>query len=137
MTDSWESISSTCQSAVRSSIPERWRLQRPPDASVTDVRDIPRTCGLLTPAQLEITELTTGELVTKLHTGSLTAVEATEAFCARAAIAHQCVCVDMLFCVNDGRAILSTLLILEYRGFPGELSYDVLLRGGDSTSQRT
>lgn len=91
MSESWETIASTNQSAVLNAIPTKWHLQERPDPSVTDVRGIPRSCGLLTSKQLGITEMTTSELVRGLHSGALTAVEATEAFCARAAIAHQCV----------------------------------------------
>ncbi|EXJ88508.1 hypothetical protein A1O1_05438 [Capronia coronata CBS 617.96] len=95
----WQEVASACQSAVLQSIPEKWRLPSKPDASVTDVRDIPRTCGLITPQQLAITDQTTDELVTQLATGKLTSVQVTEAFCARAAIAHQCVnCLTAFYC---------------------------------------
>jgi amidase len=89
--EAWESIASACQSSVLEAIPAKWRLSTRPDASVTDVRHIPQTCGLMTKEQLTITEQTASELLPQLHAGSLTAVEVTEAFCARAAIAHQCV----------------------------------------------
>ncbi|OAA55296.1 Amidase [Niveomyces insectorum RCEF 264] len=89
--ESWETIASACQSAVLNAIPDKWKLPTPPAASVTDVTGIPRSCGLLTPAQLDITEQTADALVKQLRSGQLTSVEVTEAFCARAAIAHQCV----------------------------------------------
>ncbi|KAL1901092.1 hypothetical protein Sste5346_002159 [Sporothrix stenoceras] len=87
----WQSIASKCQTAVIKAIPEKWHLPSPPDASVTDVTGIPRSCGLLTERQLELTEQTADALVKRLQAGELTSVELTEAFCARAAVAHQCV----------------------------------------------
>ncbi|EED17438.1 amidase, putative [Talaromyces stipitatus ATCC 10500] len=85
----WEEIASRCQSDLLNSIPQRWRLSTRP--SSTDVRDVPRSCGLLTQDQLKITEMTAAELVSQLSSGQLSSFEVTEAFCARAAIAHQCV----------------------------------------------
>lgn len=87
----WESIAASCQAAVIKAIPEKWHLASPPDASVTDVTGVPRSCGLLTERQLELTEQTADALVKQLQAGVLTSVELTEAFCARAAVAHQCV----------------------------------------------
>ncbi|RDL30015.1 putative Amidase [Venustampulla echinocandica] len=87
--ESFQSIASSCQSAVLEAIPSKWRLQGRPEG--TDVRHIPRSCGLMTPQQLLITEKSATELLSELHSGSLTSVEVTEAFCARAAIAHQCI----------------------------------------------
>lgn len=88
---SWEATAAASQSAVLTAIPTKWRLKESPDPSVTDVRYVPRTCGLLTSKQLEITETTTSDLTRNLQSGALTAVEVTEAYCARAAVAHQCV----------------------------------------------
>ncbi|ERS94839.1 hypothetical protein HMPREF1624_08736 [Sporothrix schenckii ATCC 58251] len=87
----WESIAATCQANVLKAIPQKWHLPSPPDASVTDVTGVPRSCGLLTDRQLALTEQTADALVKQLQSGELTSVELTEAFCARAAIAHQCV----------------------------------------------
>ncbi len=91
MAATWQTISSDAQAALLNSIPSKWRLSSPIDPSMTDVRSIPRTCGLLTPKQLEITEQTASQLLPQLKEGKLSSVEVTEAFCARAAIAHQCV----------------------------------------------
>ncbi|CAK7234683.1 hypothetical protein SCUCBS95973_009019 [Sporothrix curviconia] len=87
----WERIAASCQAAVRAKIPAKWQLPQPVDASVTDVTGVPRSCGLLTERQLFLTEQTADALANQLQTGALTSVEVTEAFCARAAIAHQVV----------------------------------------------
>lgn len=91
MVEAWQTIASEAQANLLKSIPLKWRLPSPVDSSVTDVRSIPRTCGLLTQRQIDITEQTASELVPQLRDGTLSSVEVTEAFCARAAIAHQCV----------------------------------------------
>ncbi|CAK7202871.1 hypothetical protein SEUCBS139899_005598 [Sporothrix eucalyptigena] len=87
----WENIAAASQAAVRQAIPSKWQLPAPIEASVTDVTGVPRSCGLLTEQQLFLTEQTADVLVKQLQTGELTSVEVTEAFCARAAIAHQVV----------------------------------------------
>lgn len=89
----WQEIAAKAQAEVHNAIPAAWKLSPaqldlPDDANVTD---IPWTCGILTPAQIEITEQNATELLTKMATGELSSVEVTEAFCARAAIAHQLV----------------------------------------------
>jgi amidase len=86
----WQAACTNAQSSVLASIPRKWILLSV-DKTTTDVTSIPRTCGLLTSEQLTITELTATALLKKLHTGELTSVEVTEAFCGRAAIAHQVV----------------------------------------------
>ncbi|OQV08962.1 hypothetical protein CLAIMM_13157 [Cladophialophora immunda] len=84
-------VAAKAQAEVLDAIPAKWKLSPAqldlaPNANVTD---IPRTCGLLTPAQIAITEQTATELLAKMATGELTSVAVTEAFCARAAIAQQ------------------------------------------------
>lgn len=88
-----QEVAASAQAAVHNAIPAAWKLA-PETLALADnanVIDIPRTCGILTPAQIEITEHTLTDLVEKLATRQLTSVEVTEAFCARAAIAHQLV----------------------------------------------
>jgi amidase len=76
-------------------IPAEWLLP----STITDtiranstisVIDIPRTCGMLTPKEVDITENHDAvDLVKKMAAKELTAVEVSQAFCKRAAIAHQ------------------------------------------------
>ncbi|KAL4934947.1 hypothetical protein BDV06DRAFT_234883 [Aspergillus oleicola] len=86
-------------------IPQQWRLSpsqipagmHSPADSVSNVQydrvnvmDIPRTCGLLSPKELEITEeWDIKGLLNQIHSQKLSAKEVIEAFCKRAAIAHQ------------------------------------------------
>ena len=90
---SWQDAASRAQAGVYDTIPAKWRLS-PAQLKLAEdanVMNVPLTCGILTPEQLAITEQTATELLTKLASGKLTSVDVTEAFCARAAIAHQLV----------------------------------------------
>jgi hypothetical protein len=59
-------------------IPKEWRLAQLPPDSQLDVTDVPRTCGLLSPKELEITELDdVDELLAKLVKGEWSAFEVT------------------------------------------------------------
>jgi len=95
MAADWQSIATSTQLSILDSIPPQWRLSpKDKNLSVKDVRAIPKACGLLTPKQLEITETTATTLLEQLRSRALSSVEITEAFCARAAIAHQLVCLQ-------------------------------------------
>ncbi|KAF5006865.1 hypothetical protein FDECE_6777 [Fusarium decemcellulare] len=93
---SWETIAKEYQAAVLQSIPDRWRLDVDKYRSLKDVRGVPETCGILTEAQLKITEFTVVELLKRLESRELKAVQVLDAFAARTAIAHQ-----LLNCLTD------------------------------------
>lgn len=90
--EDYRKIAARAQQKVLNLIPEQWRLDE--EAKKTwdgnAIAFIPK-CGILTERQLDITENSAITLLRKLHSGQLSAVEATEAFCARAAVAHQLV----------------------------------------------
>ena len=57
-----------------------------------DVSGIPASCGILSKEELDITnEDNVSVLLRRLHTGEVSAVQVTRAYCKRAAIAHQLV----------------------------------------------
>lgn len=90
---SYQEIGAKAQAEVHNAIPAAWKLSAqtltlPDNANVVE---IPKTCGILTAAQIKITEQMMSGLVTKLAAGELSSVDVTTAFCARAAIAHQLV----------------------------------------------
>ncbi|KAF9885893.1 hypothetical protein FE257_012273 [Aspergillus nanangensis] len=87
----WEIVAQEAQSRLLDSIPPQWRIEKDKYAHLTDVTDVPRTAGILTKEQLNITESTATELSHQLTSQRWTAVEVLEAFAARAAIAHQLV----------------------------------------------
>lgn len=86
----WQSIASSAQASVLNAIPDKWRLPSK-DYSTTDVRSIPRDCGLLNADQISITERTATDILEKIHDRTWSSVKVVEAFCGRAAIAHQVV----------------------------------------------
>lgn len=96
-------------------IPREWRLEASvlESADLVDVRSVPRTCGLLSAREIEITEVRgrdqdwllklqtpAAELVKRMAAGDLTSVEVTTAFSKRAAVAQQLTnCLTEILCV--------------------------------------
>ena len=75
----------------KASIPSEWFIPPVPE-SQTNVMNVPRTCGLLTERELEITDISdVSTLLNKLACGEWTSVEVTTAFSKRAIVAHQTV----------------------------------------------
>lgn len=89
----WENISAQKRALLNASIPKEWKVPAdllPPD-SQDDVTSWPATSGWFTQAELDITEQTAAQLVSKLAAGELSSETVTRAFCKRAAAAHQLV----------------------------------------------
>ncbi|KAL2823400.1 amidase signature domain-containing protein [Aspergillus cavernicola] len=102
---SYSTIAQHKQDQLWERIPSQWRLSpslippgmHSPAESVNNVQydrvnvmDIPRSCGLLSPKDIDITEnWDIKGLLSQIHSQKLTAKEVIEAFCKRAAIAHQ------------------------------------------------
>ncbi|PKY08623.1 fatty-acid amide hydrolase [Aspergillus campestris IBT 28561] len=104
--DSYQQIAQRKQAHLAAQIPPEWRLSPAhipagmlsPAESVTDVQsygrvnvmDVPRTCGLLSSHELDITEkYDIRGLMGEIAGGKLTCEEVVGAFCKRASIAHQ------------------------------------------------
>ncbi|EFR04102.1 acetamidase [Nannizzia gypsea CBS 118893] len=102
----YKEIARRKQAQLQSKIPQGWRLpaQWIPagilsvDESITntrsydqsDITDIPRQCGLLTARELEITEAWDAKgILIEIANGKLSCKDVCQAFCKRAAIAHQ------------------------------------------------
>ena len=83
-------IATRAQQGVLDSIPAKWKLSSQFQIP-SNVMEVPKSCGILTSRQIEITEQIATNLLEKLASGSISSVEVTEAFLARAAIAHQLV----------------------------------------------
>jgi amidase len=96
---SWKPIARRKQAERESRIPKEWRLSSPPSSSTLDVRSIPRTSGILSSKELEITETYDAtSLAQAIRSGNLTAEQVAIAFCKRAAIAQQvCNCLTEIF----------------------------------------
>lgn len=92
ITMGWEEIAADKRKRIEESIPKEWRVQvKDQDGSFMD---IPASSGLLTADELNITNSSGVDLVSKLAAGQLKSVDVTLAFCKRAALAHQAVSND-------------------------------------------
>jgi amidase len=100
---SYEAKARVLREQLEAKIPASLRL---PPATLEypplDVTRIPEACGLLTPAELAITELDATAVCQKIAAGELTAVEAVTAFGKRAAIAHQLTACLVDFFLDEG-----------------------------------
>ncbi|EGO29913.1 hypothetical protein SERLADRAFT_365906 [Serpula lacrymans var. lacrymans S7.9] len=88
----WVALCEAKRNAQAASIPPSWVITPPAPDTQLNVLDIPQTCGLLTPRELEITEFgarDVSELVEKLAKGEWSSVEVTTAYYKRAIVAHQ------------------------------------------------
>jgi len=85
----WQDVSAAKIAARDALLPKEWLLPKPPGDDVKNVMDIPRTCGILSDKEIEITETPALDLIAKLKAKELTSVEVTTAFCKRATIACQ------------------------------------------------
>lgn len=87
---SWQDISALKCSERDSLIPPAWRLpSHYLSTKMTNVMDVARRCGILTPAELAITELSAPALVNRMLSRNLSSVAVVTAFCKRAAVAQQ------------------------------------------------
>ncbi|KAI9878534.1 MAG: hypothetical protein M1830_000668, partial [Pleopsidium flavum] len=108
----WQSIRVRKQAERQILDPAEWLqafdlLPSNSDQSALNVMDIPRTCGMLTLKDLEITEkYDATALAAEIRVGRLKCLEVTEAFCKRAAIAQKLTnCLtEMMFGDALGRA---------------------------------
>jgi amidase len=94
---SWQTISADYRKKAASKIPVGWRLSPSIISTISEhsthsVLDIPRSCGILTAEEIDITEKYDAvTLIDFLATGKITSLAVTTAFCKRAAIAQQLV----------------------------------------------
>ncbi|OJT12867.1 Acetamidase [Trametes pubescens] len=85
----WKALCAERKQRQLDLIPKEWTITLPPD-SQRNVLDVPRTCGLLTARELDITDtVNVAILLDNLRTGQWTSVEVTTAFYKRAIIAQQ------------------------------------------------
>ncbi|KAF2118945.1 amidase signature domain-containing protein [Lophiotrema nucula] len=100
----WETLASSKRAQNHSKIPKEWLLPSTitdtiSETSSQNVLDIPTSCGLLTPQEVELTErYDATDLISKMSKGEVKSYDVTLAFCKRAAIAHQLVnCLTEIF----------------------------------------
>ncbi|ANB14727.1 Amd2p [Sugiyamaella lignohabitans] len=88
MVGDYKSISQRKIQERDAKIPDAWKLSKVPTGD--NLLQVPETCGILTPREIEITgTYDSVDLLKKIHSGEFTAEEVTIAFCKRASIAQQ------------------------------------------------
>ena len=102
----YRTIAAEKQSHSRKQIPKEWLLAND-YSSYTNFMEVPITCGILSDEEINITSnFDATALLEKLRSGMWTAEQVTVAFCKRAAIAHQLVC--LMLCGKTQKLWLST-----------------------------
>lgn len=91
--DAWKALGREKFNSVNALIPKAWLLPTP-TPSAADQRDVTGKYiqQFLSQREIEITETDAVGIVAKTTTGKWKAKEVAEAFCHRAALAHQMVC---------------------------------------------
>jgi amidase len=89
MDSTWEQLAADKRASISKSIPSEWLIREPPKDD--NVFEFPKTSGLLSAEELQLTESSATDLVTKMAEGKLKSVDVTLAFCKRAALAQQLV----------------------------------------------
>jgi amidase len=95
---SWEKTASDKKARIAASIPQEWRLKSEPTED--SVMDYPKKSGIMSAEEIAITESSATDLVAQMASGKLTSVTVTTAFCKRAALAHQLVCMSRHWSLN-------------------------------------
>lgn len=87
----WEIEAQKCRDILEASIPKQWLAptDKIPSAAQLNVIDFPRQSGMMSPKELDITELSATALVGKMEKDELTAKEVVIAFLKRATLGHQ------------------------------------------------
>lgn len=138
----WKQKAAAKREQVYNQIPPAWRLPEPLPTPKNTYSYL-QTSGLLSPAELAITETTSARvLLNKLATKQLSAVAVTTAFCKRAALAQQLIrcCTEMFFAeAIDAAKALDEHLAREGRvkgplhGLPVSVKDGFDVEGYDST----
>lgn len=100
-TQSWKSPAYEKRAQQWESIPREWRLKNiPASDDVKNAVDYIRSCGILTAAEIEITEtVDANTLLLMIASGKLSSFQVTQAFSKRAALAQQLTgcCTEIFF----------------------------------------
>lgn len=91
--ENWEREAQKGRDILQNSIPQQWlaSADQLPPPSQKNVADFPKSSGLLSERDLQITDLSATALVADMGAGKLTAEETVVAFLKRAVLGHQLV----------------------------------------------
>jgi amidase len=93
---SWQEVANRKREAILAAIPAEWRLEKLP--SVEEQVDVTEYVKqYFNNKELDITESSADVIAKKVAEGQWSALEVTRAFCHRAAVAHQLVCVHYCY----------------------------------------
>jgi len=82
MAENYKTIAERKQSERQSRIPKEWLLNSLPSPNKLNVEDIPRSCGILSASELDITEkYDATALAEAIANGKLKCVDVTRAYC--------------------------------------------------------
>jgi amidase len=100
MQSDWRTIAERKRVARDALIPDAWRFppSHMPNADVLDVMHIPVQCGILSAAELEITDISAEGILERIRDELWTARAVCLAFCKRAAVAQQLVSLTCVVC---------------------------------------
>jgi amidase len=94
-TPSWQDTANKKREAILAAIPAEWRIEELP--SVNEQIDVTEYIKrFLVKEELEITQSSADVIAKTVAEGTWTAEEVTRAFCFRAALAHQLVCIKLV-----------------------------------------
>jgi amidase len=105
----WRAVALRRRNEIHAAIPKAYMVQ-PSLLEAQYLIDLPYRCDVMSSRELRITEHTATELLKLLRDGTYTAVEVTTAFCKRAAIAHQAVCIP---CASKSFSSISDIAITD------------------------
>lgn len=87
----WKQTAEAKKARQQLSLPKEWIIKDLPPKETLNVIDIPESCGILTPKEIEITNANVSLLLKNLAEAVWSSVDVTTAFAKRAVIAHQLV----------------------------------------------
>ena len=91
----WEKIATAKKASLLGLIPQPWKINPADVPSTATLRDVTHyICKFLHPLEIEITDSPTNKILENIRSLEWTSLEVTRAFCHRAALAHQLVCVN-------------------------------------------
>ena len=91
----WETVAKAKKASLSDLIPPQWKIKPAEVPSTATLRDVTNyACTFLHPLELEITNSPANKILENIRSLEWTSLDVTRAFCHRAALAHQLVCIN-------------------------------------------
>ena len=111
----WEITASKKRAQLSALIPRKWTLDSSDISNTNTLRDVTLFIHTFLNAQeLEITESSASEILSNVASDLWTSVEIVEAFCHRAAVAHQLVCPIWLGPMATAETLVRSIVSRKY-----------------------